>query len=242
MFTAAKLGNVKSIFNLGSIFEKGKIGLEPNIHKSIEYYEKSSQLGDVKSMFNLALIYENEETYNPLKAIKLYEEASKRGNTNAMMNLAYIYMTGVHYEVLKRDPKIAVNLLVLAANHNHPHALNNLAEIYERGDETIPKDLENSALYYKKSFLSFGNQNSYFKYYTIVNGGHLNWNTEYHRLWCFSQNTEPIIVTLLLISNFRSESSLSRNIQPFLVKGIVMILIKFLCNLTQFKKRDFPTN
>ena len=53
-----QLNDPDSIHNMAWLYENGEEGLEVNIEKAVELYNKAINLGNSNSMHNLGLIYE----------------------------------------------------------------------------------------------------------------------------------------------------------------------------------------
>ena len=64
-------------------------GVELNITKAVEFYERASKKGNVKSMNNLAMIYKGDG--NLAAAIPLLQRAAEKGNASAMVRKANFF-------------------------------------------------------------------------------------------------------------------------------------------------------
>ena len=132
------------MYNLAQIYEGGE-GIEKDLAKAIELYEKSVELNNSYSMNNLAFIYEvgNEIIKkDSKKAISLYEKAAKLNNSSAIYNLALIYEKGDG--VIEKNLEKAIELYENSANLKDLDSIVNLALIY-KNRSTL--DLEKAAHY-----------------------------------------------------------------------------------------------
>ena len=79
-------------FNLGWIYYEGE-GVESNILKAIEWYEKAANQGNFDAANNIAYIYRNgvRVATNEAKAIEWYLESANRGDSDAAYNLGSFY-------------------------------------------------------------------------------------------------------------------------------------------------------
>lgn len=85
---AALSGNIKSMNNLGIMYESGR-GTMKNIPRAIELYTIASEKGNSNSMSNLARIYlsGNGVKKDVQKAISLYKKSFLYGNSSAKETL-----------------------------------------------------------------------------------------------------------------------------------------------------------
>ena len=113
---------VQVLFLLGRMYHHGQ-GIEKNIEKAIEFYEKSNFHGNCVAINNLALIYHKGEQVekNVPKAVELYEKAVGLGNSVSMYNLALIYRNGA--EGVEKDSQKCVELLEQASQKGHQKAI-----------------------------------------------------------------------------------------------------------------------
>mmetsp|Transcript_34344 Transcript_34344/g.77189 ORF Transcript_34344/g.77189 Transcript_34344/m.77189 type:complete len:217 (-) Transcript_34344:252-902(-) len=82
-------GNPMAIYNLGNLYEYGRHGLEKNVTRAVELYERAADLGVSAAHFNLGVMYmmgtEVEEDMD--KAFRHYEAAAMSGDVDARFNL-----------------------------------------------------------------------------------------------------------------------------------------------------------
>ncbi len=112
---------------LGQMYLAG-VGVEKDVRKGIEYWEKAASNGSSDAMFNLGICYEQGVpgiTEDIDKAIYWLEKGSELGNATCMANLGNI--------IQDKEPERAFELYSKAAEMNEPHALNNLGTLYKRG-------------------------------------------------------------------------------------------------------------
>lgn len=113
-------------YRLGTMQRDGK-GSEPNITKSIKYFELSAEQGNDNAMIALSELFADRtlSCYNPQKAIENLEYAAKT-NDNAKYSLAKIYLSCPDIE---KRPDKAVLLLEELAPKN-PFAKYTLGCVY----------------------------------------------------------------------------------------------------------------
>ena len=81
---AAENGDAAAMVRLGIGYEEGK-GVEKNIQKAVEYYQKAADLGNVEGQFNLGRCYYNGTGFkkNPDAAMIWIEKAVAQGHERA---------------------------------------------------------------------------------------------------------------------------------------------------------------
>src|SRR6266498_2609460 len=82
-------------FNLAILYENGE-GVEKNLEKAFEWYQKAADNGDIEAQFHLAnSYYFGKGTEKNLeKAFYWYQKAAENGDINAQINLALSYQYG----------------------------------------------------------------------------------------------------------------------------------------------------
>lgn len=139
---------------------------------------------------------------------------------------------------VEKDVKKAIELFERAASSDISTALEWLGYIYKESLE-IPSDFKKSANYFARA-MELGNKDSEKYVIEIMEKNKIEWQPILHKLWVSKENVKGKIValneqvlTLLLISKFRSKNDSAR----FLVKGIVMKVIKALCEIRQLLRK-----
>ncbi|MDP2077736.1 MAG: NifU family protein [Sulfuricurvum sp.] len=80
--------DANAMVNLGSLYVKG-LGMEKNIHKAYDLFDKAASLGHETAAYYLGGMYENGigVTANPAEAIRNYTVAAKAGMSTAQLKL-----------------------------------------------------------------------------------------------------------------------------------------------------------
>jgi len=124
-------GHTKAAHGLGFLYAKGQ-GIEQDLSKAKELYERAHRAGYERSTTNLGCMYENgagvEQDFE--KAKVLYEEAHRAGNALATNNLGYMYLMGRGVEQSHEEAAIFFELAHGAGIKN---ATFNLGYMYEKG-------------------------------------------------------------------------------------------------------------
>lgn len=144
----AQEGRIESQFNLGFMFMAG-LGVERNVVKAIQWYDRAAQEGHAKAQFNLGVIYDKGDgtERDIAKALHWYREAAKQGVVEAQFNLASLYFTG---DGVAQSTKRAVKWFRRAAKRGLVAAQNNVATFYEKGIG-VELNPEISAQWYRKA-------------------------------------------------------------------------------------------
>lgn len=123
--------HAQAAHSLAFLYAKGQ-GLEADLGKAKELYERARQAGCERSTTNLGCMYENgagvEQDLE--KAKELYEEAHQAGNALATNNLGYMYLMGRGVEQSHEKAAYFFDLAHLSGVKN---ATFNLGYMYEKG-------------------------------------------------------------------------------------------------------------
>ena len=93
-----KSSDKEALFHLGMIHFEG-LGIEKDIKKGIEYFEKAAEMGELSSINNLIHIYfegKNGVPVNSVKGIHYLELSASYGVVNSINNLGVYYLEGKH--------------------------------------------------------------------------------------------------------------------------------------------------
>lgn len=97
--------------------------------EAFKMMKAAAEKGHVKAMFNYGVMY--FQGYGTLQnygeALHWYQKASLEGDVSAMVNAAQMYERGIGVD---EDFDLAVSIYEIAAENNHPGAMNWLAEAY----------------------------------------------------------------------------------------------------------------
>ena len=151
---AIDLKHAVAMNNAAHLYEDGGYGLEKDIDKAIELYKMAVALGNETAMINLGLLY--EELDNREEAFKYFQIAANYQNTKGQFYVAVYYDNGFLGEP---NYKLAFEYYQLAAEKGHPSACNNLAYMYENGNDYVEKDIDKAIYYYTKG-VEAGNSTS----------------------------------------------------------------------------------
>ena len=92
---SAGQGNSDAQYNLGSLYEKGRV-VERDYSKAAEWYLKAAEQGHVDAQYNLGYLYKDgrgvKQDYS--KAAEWYLKAAEQGHAGAQRNLSLLYQYG----------------------------------------------------------------------------------------------------------------------------------------------------
>ena len=82
-------GDPVAIFNLGFQYERGQHGLETDVTRAVELYERAAELGVKNAHYNLGVLYSKGTGVekDTAKALRHYEAAAMCGDVSARHNL-----------------------------------------------------------------------------------------------------------------------------------------------------------
>jgi TPR repeat protein/serine/threonine protein kinase len=134
--------------NLGVCYYNGS-GVDKDMAKAVELYQKAADLGHANAMRKLGYCYYNGSGVEKdvEKAVELYQKAADLGNADAMYNLGlcYFYGSGVEQNVEK-----AVELYQMAADLGDADAMFKLGLCYDNGSG-VKHDAEKAVELYQKA-------------------------------------------------------------------------------------------
>eukprot|EP00761_Pharyngomonas_kirbyi_P005657 gb/GECH01005662.1/.p1 GENE.gb/GECH01005662.1/~~gb/GECH01005662.1/.p1 ORF type:complete len:736 (+),score=149.34 gb/GECH01005662.1/:1-2208(+) len=139
---AAQHGHGISQLNVAIDYYYG-IGVEKNIHKAFEWFEKTPlNNSDVQTQLGVDLIKQNEYS----KAFKMLKTAASKGNTSAQRNLGFLYFYG--FGVDKKNYSESRRLWEQASKKSDTRAKANLGLMYQNGFG-VEKDLNQALTLYE---------------------------------------------------------------------------------------------
>ncbi|KAF2635041.1 hypothetical protein P280DRAFT_412377 [Massarina eburnea CBS 473.64] len=138
-----------AMFYLADCYGQGLLGLQVDTREAFTLYQSAAKAGHPASAYRTAVCCEmgHEEgggtKKDPLKAVQWYKRAAALGDTPAMYKVGMILLKGLLGQ--QRNLGEAINMLKRAADRadeDNPHALHELALIYESqtGNERIIRD------------------------------------------------------------------------------------------------------
>jgi TPR repeat protein len=142
-------GSSAAMFYLADCYGQGLLGLQVDTKEAFTLYQSAAKAGHAASAYRTAVCCEmgHEEgggtKRDPIKAVQWYKRAAALGDTPAMYKVGMILLKGLLGQ--QRNLGEAINMLKRAADHadeDNPHALHELALIYEAqtGNERIIRD------------------------------------------------------------------------------------------------------
>jgi FOG: TPR repeat, SEL1 subfamily len=156
MVSLAERGSNEMQFLVGWAYERGKSGIQINLPKAIQWYEKSAKDGNTNAKVALARLYEYGRgvCLSREKAEMLAKEAlegvkrdAETGDLFAQYLMGWLYDEGVG---VPEDNIEAIKWYRKAGNQNFPAALNALGIQYEEG-EVVQKDESEAVRMFKKA-------------------------------------------------------------------------------------------
>ena len=124
----ADKGDAEAIYQLGTKYHFGSLGLTKNVPRAIELWTEAAELGSLEAHFRLGCRYYNGDGVNEDKPRGIYhwKQAAMKGSAPSRHNL------GVD-EFDKNNYKIAVQHLVISAKMGHEESLNVIKEMFKGG-------------------------------------------------------------------------------------------------------------
>lgn len=140
----------EAMFYLADCYGQGQLGLQVDTKEAFTLYQGAAKAGHAASAYRTAVCCEmgHEEgggtKRDPLKAVQWYRRAAALGDTPALYKMGMILLKGLLGQ--QKNQGEAINMLQRAANQadrDNPHALHELALIYEQpanGNERVIPD------------------------------------------------------------------------------------------------------
>ncbi|KAI5851319.1 hypothetical protein DFP73DRAFT_149942 [Morchella snyderi] len=150
-----------AMFYLAECYWEGMLGLQVDREKAFNLYQSAAKLNHSPSAYRTAVCCElgAGTKRDPLKSITWYKKASALGDSAAMYKLGMIMLKGLLGQT--RNGREAINWLKRAADQadeNNPHALHQLALMYEEADPSdfvIPDQDYSRELFMKAAELGY---------------------------------------------------------------------------------------
>lgn len=230
-------------YNLKGILIKGI-----KIKKAIKCFEISMELsGNPDSMFRLAELHYFADLSEPeqdfKKAFEFYKKSANKNHLNALLCVAFFYKRGEE-GYFEKCIKKSIFYFEKCAQLNCSTAYCQLSLYYKNGDENeeLEKDIDKAAFFMLKSFLfqkNNENQKLSKELLEFISTNRIEWKPEYHIYWNassslntfydFKSDLDQQVFIVLCISKFRFSSN-NFSVRSLLVKGISLLVIKFLCH------------
>ncbi|EJK64441.1 hypothetical protein THAOC_14820 [Thalassiosira oceanica] len=124
-------GDPLAMFQLGNYYCYGLHGLEKDMRRAVELYERAAELGSEYAHLNLGYLYDvgADVEKDTAKAIRHYEAAAIKGEANARHNLGIEEDEAGNYD-------IALQHYMIAAKMGHQGSLNNIKLMFVNGRAT----------------------------------------------------------------------------------------------------------
>ena len=121
-------GDPMAIYNLGTKYERGIYGVEKDVTRAVELYERAAELGLKEAHHNLGVLYhEGKEVVKDMdKAIRHYEAAAMLGDVSARFNLGNL-------EFIAGKFNLALQHWMISAKLGHEKALNKVKATFVNG-------------------------------------------------------------------------------------------------------------
>jgi TPR repeat protein len=222
---SVEMNNPFAMSNLAINYKNGIEGiLEINMGKSTKLFERASDLYHCNSTYRLGNYYQFTNI-NIEKAIKYYERSIELGIGGALYRLIRIYKKGeIGVEI---DMKKVFGLYEKGFKMNDKSCTFKLYKFYSKGKHT-QVDPDKAAFYLNECYKFFSPKYIGKEFKKLFSENKVEWRKEYHENWLDIEILNPQIITLLLVSKNRKECVFKGSHN--LVKGIVMEIVKFLCN------------
>ncbi|KAK9235207.1 hypothetical protein V1525DRAFT_410706 [Lipomyces kononenkoae] len=128
----------EAVYFLGTCYGTGgKLGFEPNREKEFEHYKKASRLGHARASYRTAVCYElgSGTRKDEDKAWACYKQAAQQGDTGSMYKIGMVLLRGgLGQAQSTSESLIWLKRAVDQADAENPHALYELARLYETAD------------------------------------------------------------------------------------------------------------
>ena len=135
--TAEETADPEALFFLANCYGNGALSLEVDHERAFQLYESAAKLQHPPSAYRTAVCLEigAGTRQDVQRAVRFYERAAEYGDVAAMYKIGMILLRGLLEQ--KSNPRAAITWLQKAAEKadvENPHALHELALLYEKGD------------------------------------------------------------------------------------------------------------
>eukprot|EP01080_Neovahlkampfia_damariscottae_P004823 gene4823-8409_t len=137
------------LYNLGLIYKNG-IGVEKDVIKAFNYFQKSSSHGNSKSMILLGQLFKNGSSFiekNFKKSMNYFEKSIEFKNWEGYFEIGNLYFDGI---LCDQNIELALIYFKKGEEKNESNCLNSIGYFYENGiifEKSIDKAIE----YYERS-------------------------------------------------------------------------------------------
>jgi uncharacterized protein len=130
---AAAQGDTRAMLTLGKTWLYGAPALSPNADKARLWLNRANPANNPQAAYYLGLMARGAA---PVDAIKHFTFAAKHDIADAMYWLGNAYANGEGVDI---DAREAMRWYLRAAGHDHPLAIQEIAQAYQRGDSLLPQ-------------------------------------------------------------------------------------------------------
>ena len=130
-------GDPLSICHLATKYRLGELGLEKDMTRAVELYERAAELGDKRAHYNLGVLYDEEAGVERdiATAFRHYEAAAMCGHVDARYNLGWEEKNAGNYD-------LALQHFLIGANRGDQDALDYVKKMFKHGLATKADYLE----------------------------------------------------------------------------------------------------
>ena len=121
-------GDPMAIYHLGNKYSDGDDGLEKDVTRTVELWERAAELGLKEAHHNLGCLYDEgtDVEKDTAKAVLHWEAAAVKGDANARCNLGAIEYNSENYD-------LALQHFMIAAKLGDQDSLNNIKDMFMDG-------------------------------------------------------------------------------------------------------------
>ena len=108
----ADAGDPVAIYDFGNIYRTGQCGLQKDVTRAVELYERAAELGEKKAHSKLGYLYGTGEDVekDTVKAFRHYEAAAVKGDAYARHNLGFLEYKDGNYDLALQHWMISAKL------------------------------------------------------------------------------------------------------------------------------------
>ncbi len=139
LLSEAKKASRQAMYNLGLCYEKGKQGMKQDKCKAFAWYLFSAARGHAHAEYAIGICYEESYyvSHDLNQSLFWMKRAAGQGFASALYFFAIGYFWGINH--IEKNPALAIEWLIKAAEKNHAKAQFRLGEAYYHG-KGVEKD------------------------------------------------------------------------------------------------------
>ena len=122
------VGDPLAVCERGYSYHHGQRGLEKDVARAVEMYERAAELGVKEAHFKLGCLYDEgtDVEKDTVRAIRHYEAAAMCGQADARFNLGCVEYNAGNYD-------LALQHYLIAAKLGHNQSLHNVKTLFKHG-------------------------------------------------------------------------------------------------------------